>query len=181
MKERIDAALVERSLRGDNSAFETLVLKYERAIYNLALRMTRVPEDAEDITQTVFVKAYEKLDSYNPAHRFFSWIYRIAVNESINFCKRNRKTDEYESGVTGVDELTPEEDFRAGELSEHVTDAIGRLKLDYRLVVVLKHFHDFSYQEISEVLQIPEKTVKSRLFTARQQLKLILEKEGIRG
>jgi len=181
MKERTDAELVDQSLKGDNRAFETLVLKYEKPVYNLALRMVRVPEDAEDIAQTVFVKAYEKLDSYNPAHRFFSWIYRIAVNESINFCKRNKKTDDYESGVTGIDELTPEESFRAEELGEFIGDAIGRLKMDYRLVVVLKHFHDFSYREMSEILQIPEKTVKSRLFTARQQLKLILEKEGIRG
>jgi len=181
MKERTDAVLVDQSLKGDNRAFEALVLKYEKPVYNLALRMVRVPEDAEDIAQTVFVKAYEKLDSYNPAHRFFSWIYRIAVNESINFCKRNKRTDDYESGVTGVDELTPEENFRAEQLGEHIGDAIGRLKLDYRLVLVLKHFHDFSYREMSEILQIPEKTVKSRLFTARQQLKLILEKEGIRG
>jgi RNA polymerase sigma-70 factor (ECF subfamily) len=145
------------------------------------LRMVKVTEDAEDITQTVFVKAYEKLDSYNPAHRFFSWIYRIAVNESINFCKRIRRTEEYESGLVKSKKATPEERFRAEQLGEHVGDAISRLKLDYRLVIVLKHYHDFSYKEMSEVLQIPEKTVKSRLFTARQQLKLILEKEGIRG
>lgn len=181
MKERTDAVLVDRTLKGDNRAFETLVLKYEKPVYNLALRMVRVPEDAEDIAHTVFVKAYEKLDSYNPAHRFFSWIYRIAVNESINFCKRTKRTDDYESGVTGVDELTPEESFRAEQLGEHIGDAIGRLKMDFRLVLVLKHYHDFSYREMSEILQIPEKTVKSRLFTARQQLKLILEKEGIRG
>lgn len=173
--------LVDRSLGGDNRAFEALVRKYEKPVYNLALRMVKVPEDAEDITQTVFVKAYQKLDSFDPSHRFFSWIYRIAVNESINFCKRNRRNDDYESGVTGIQEQTPEHTFRRGELSERVGEAIARLKLDYRLVLVLKHFHDFSYQEMSKVLQIPEKTVKSRLFTARQQLKAILEKEGIRG
>lgn len=181
MKERNDSMLVDQCLKGDNRAYETLVLTYEKPIYNLALRMVKVPEDAEDIAQTVFVKAYEKLDSYNPAHRFFSWIYRIAVNESINFCKRNRRTEDYESGVTGSDKETPEQSFRDGELSENIGSAIAQLKLDYRLVIVLKHFHDFSYQEMGEILQIPEKTVKSRLFTARQQLKVILEKEGIRG
>ena len=181
MKDRSDAVLVARCLKGDNAAFETLVSKYHKPIYNLALRMAKVTEDAEDITQTVFVKAYEKVDTYNPAHRFFSWIYRIAVNESINFCKRNKRTDDYESGVTASNSTTPEDKFRSGQLGEHVGDAIGRLKLDYRLVIVLKHYHDFSYREMSDVLQIPEKTVKSRLFTARQQLKLILEREGIRG
>jgi RNA polymerase sigma-70 factor (ECF subfamily) len=173
MKAYSDANLVDECLNGNNHAFETLVLKYQKPIYNLALRMLKDP--------TVFVKAYEKLDSYNPAHQFFSWIYRIAVNESINLSKRQKRMDEYESGVTAVYKSTPEEDFRDGELSEHIGDAISRLKMDYRLVLVLKHYHDFTYQEMSDVLQIPEKTVKSRLFTARQQLKEILEKEGIRG
>jgi RNA polymerase sigma-70 factor (ECF subfamily) len=179
MRERDDTVLVEQCLKGDKRAFEALVLRFEKPIYNLALRMVRVSEDAEDITQTVFIKAYEKLESYNPAHRFFSWLYRIAVNESINFCKRNRRTEEYESGVTASVKHTAEEHYRAGQLEEDIGDAIGRLKIDYRLVIVLKHYHDFSYKEMSDVLQIPEKTVKSRLFTARQQLKSILEKEGI--
>lgn len=180
MKAQNDAVLVDECLKGNKEAFGTLVRKYQAPIYNLALRMVRDPEDAEDIAQTVFVKAYEKLDTFNPEHRFFSWIYRIAVNESINFSKRQKRLDTYQSGVTAADRFTPEQTFRDAELSEHVDDAISRLKMDYRLVLVLKHFHDFSYQEMSEVLQIPEKTVKSRLFTARQQLKEILEKEGIR-
>jgi RNA polymerase sigma-70 factor (ECF subfamily) len=181
MKAHDDATLVRECLSGDNHSFEALVRKYQSPIYNLALRMLKDPEDAEDIAQTVFVKAYEKLDTYNPAHQFFSWVYRIAVNESINFSKRQKRQDEYISGVTAAYEVTPEVDFRGGELSEHIGDAILRLKMDYRLVLVLKHYHDFTYQEMGEILQIPEKTVKSRLFTARQQLKEILEKEGIRG
>lgn len=181
MKVREDSALVERCLAGDNRSFEALVRKYHGPIYSLALRMVRVPEDAEDITQTVFVKAYEKLDTYNPAYRFFSWIYRIAVNESINFLRRRERADEYESGVSGKNETTPEADYRDGELGRVVDRAIASLKMDYRLVVVLRHFHDFSYGEIGETLQIPEKTVKSRLFTARQLLKEKLAKEGIRG
>ncbi len=181
MEAQNDAILVAECLKGDNKAFETIVRKYEKPLYNLALRMVRDPEDAADITQTVFVKAYEKLDSYNPAHQFFSWVYRMAVNESINFCKRKKRMDAYESGITSVVKATPERDFRAAELSEFIGDAISRLKMDYRLVLVLKHYHDFSYHEIGEVVQIDEKTVKSRLYTARQQLKEILEKEGIRG
>lgn len=181
MKTKNDAALVEACLKGDHNAFGTLVHKYQGPVYNLALRMVRDPEDAEDIAQTVFVKAYQKLETFDPARQFFSWIYRIAVNESINFSKRQKRVDVYETGITAANELTPEQDYRNGELSQHIGDAILRLKMDYRLVLVLKHFHDFSYQEMSEVLQIPEKTVKSRLFTARQQLKEILEREGIRG
>ena len=181
MKVHPDSALVRKCLNGDNRAFETLVHKYQAPIYNLALRMVKVPEDAEDITQTVFVKAYEKLDSYNSAHRFFSWIYRIAVNESINFARRRKCMDEYESGVSAKDETTPEENLRGDELSRIVGSAISALKMDYRLVLVLKHFHDFTYVEIGDILQIPEKTVKSRLFTARQLLKEKLDNEGVRG
>jgi RNA polymerase sigma-70 factor (ECF subfamily) len=176
-----DSALVERCLDGDSRSFEALVHKYQAPIYNLALRMVKVPEDAEDITQTVFVKAYEKLDSYDSAHRFFSWIYRIAVNESINYLRRRKRMDEYESGVSARDEITPEENLRGGELSRVVGRAISSLKMDYRLVLVLRHFHDFTYVEIGDILQIPEKTVKSRLFTARQLLKDKLEREGVRG
>lgn len=181
MKVNDDAILVAKCLGGDNVAFETIVRRYEKPIYSLALRMAKDPEDAQDITQTVFVKAYEKLDTYNPAHQFFSWMYRIAVNESINFCKRKKRMDEYESGITSIDKVSPEINFRATELSEFIGRAISQLKMDYRLVLVLKHYHDFSYQEISELLEIEEKTVKSRLYTARQLLKDILEKEGIRG
>lgn len=180
MNARDDTILVGECLRGDNKAFETLVRKYQKPIYNLAFRMLGNHEDASDITQTVFVKAYEKLDSYDPRRQFFSWIYRIAVNESINFLKKRKRADEYESGVTAYNELTPEDNFKNMELSEHVGLAISRLKVDYRMVLVLKHYHDFSYQEMSEILDIPEKTVKSRLFSARQQLKEILENEGIR-
>lgn len=180
MSERTDAELVAACLAGDNRSFETLVRKYQKPIYNLARRMVRAPEDAEDIVQTVFVKAYEKLDSYKPSHQFFSWIYRIAINESINFAKKRKRLDEYESGVSGSTEETPEDEFKVDDLGEKIGEAILMLKVDYRMVIVLKHYHDYSYQEMSEVLGIPEKTVKSRLFTARQQLKDILESEGIR-
>lgn len=180
MNERTDADLVQASLAGEDRAFEMLVRKYQTPVYNLALRMVKEPQDAEDITQTVFVKAYEKLDTYKPSHQFFSWIYRIAINESINFSKKRKRLDEYESGISGRREETPEDEFNADDLSEVIGEAIMMLKVDYRMVIVLRHFHDYSYQEMSDVLGIPEKTVKSRLFSARQLLKEILESEGIR-
>jgi RNA polymerase sigma-70 factor (ECF subfamily) len=179
MNERTDAELVQACLAGENQAFETLVRKYHQAIYNLALRMVKEPEDAEDIAQSVFVKAYEKLDTYKPSHQFFSWIYRIGINESINFAKKRKRLDEYESGVSGFREETPEDEVGDDDLGEQIADAIMLLKVDYRMVIVLKHFHDYTYQEMSDVLDIPEKTVKSRLFSARQQLRRILESEGI--
>jgi len=179
LKAQDDADAVRECLAGNSEAFGVLVKKYQQPIYNLALRMLREPEDAMDVSQTVFIKAFEKLDSYNPAHRFFSWIYRIAINESINFSKRSKRLDEYESGVSASEEMTPEDRYRDEALEEEVSAAISLLTMDYRTVIVLKHYNDLSYQEMAEVLDIPEKTVKSRLFSARQRLKDILQKRGI--
>jgi RNA polymerase sigma-70 factor (ECF subfamily) len=178
MKDHADAQLVRSCLAGDQKAFETLVKKYEKPIYNLALRMLKDADDAADVAQSAFVKAYQKLDSFDESREFFSWIYRIAINESINFKKRSKRHDEYESGVTAV--LPNQEAARgADDLRDDVIDAIESLTMDYQMVIVLRHFHDFSYEEMAEVLSIPEKTVKSRLFTARQQLKEILAGRGI--
>ena len=174
-----DADLVRECLAGNQRAFETLVRKYEKPIFNVALRILKDRDDAMDVAQTVFVKAYEKLESFDEKREFFSWIYRIAINESINASKRMRRQDEYESGVTAALPATQEEQRSAEVLSEEIERAIEVLTLDYRMVIVLRHFHDFSYQEMAEILDIPEKTVKSRLFTARQQLKEILTARGI--
>lgn len=179
MTDHADAELVRACLSGNQQAFETLVRKYQKPIYNLALRMLRDADDAADVAQTVFVKAYQKLDSFDESREFFSWIYRIAINESINFNKRSRRHDEYESGVTAALPPTQEAARGAEDLRDDVIEAIERLTMDYQMVIVLRHFHDFSYDEIAEVLSIPEKTVKSRLFSARQQLKEILAAKGI--
>ncbi|MCI0452771.1 MAG: sigma-70 family RNA polymerase sigma factor [Candidatus Latescibacteria bacterium] len=179
MREHADAELVRACLSGNQKAFEILVRKYEKPIYNLALRMLKDRDDAADVAQTVFVKAYEKLESFDEAHEFFSWIYRIAINESINFNKRTKRHDEYESGVTAALSATQEQAHGAEVLRDEMIDAIERLTMDYQMVIVLRHFHDFSYEEMADVLSIPEKTVKSRLFTARAQLKEILSAKGI--
>jgi RNA polymerase sigma-70 factor (ECF subfamily) len=180
MKEaNADSILVRECLAGDSRAFETLVRKYQKPLYNLALRMVKDRDDAMDVVQGVFVKVYQKLDSYDEKHGFFSWIYRITINESINFGKRAKRVDEYESGVTAAQEPVQESAQDARALEEEIERAIAMLKLDYRTVIVLRHFHDFSYEEMAEVLMIPEKTVKSRLFSARQQLKEILTRRGI--
>lgn len=179
MTAHTDADLVRECLAGNQRAFETLVRKYEKPVYNVALRILKDPDDAMDIAQNVFVKAYEKLGSFDEKREFFSWIYRIAINESINASKRARRQDEYESGVTASLPARQADEREAEMLSEEIESAIEVLTVDYRMVIVLRHYHDFSYQEMAEILDIPEKTVKSRLFTARQQLKDILTARGI--
>ena len=174
-----DAVLVRQCLAGDTRAFDALVRKYHKPLYHLALRMVRDRDDAMDIVQGVFVKVYQKLDSFDDRHEFFSWIYRITINESINFANRAKRSEEYQSGETAVLQPSQEAARSAAALSDQIGDAISMLKLDYRMVIVLKHYNDFSYQEMADMLGIPEKTVKSRLFSARQQLKEILTARGV--
>lgn len=179
MSDAEDRRLVRDSLAGDPAAFELLVEKYEKVVFNLALGMVRAYEDAEDVTQTAFVKAYEKLETYKPSHRFFSWLYRIAVNESLNLLSRRKKRfEEVSSGIVST-EKTPEENYDDAYLDGKIRTALMVLPMDYRLVIVLRHFLQMSLREIAEILEIPDKTVKSRLFTARQRLGSILLKEGI--
>lgn len=179
-RDRIDAddlSLVRRSLRGDRAAFGALVDRYQKPIYNAALRIVKNPEDAEDIAQTVFMKAYQKLDGFDERHRFFSWIYRIAINESLNFSTRRRTFESLQPTMhSEVD--TPEEEVIKLDAEERVGNAILELEPEDRAIIVLQHFQGFSYAEIGFILNIPEKTVKSRLYTARQRLKGILTRLG---
>jgi len=177
MTEREDKALVRECLDGDTRAFEVLVDRYQGVLYNVALRMLHNQEDAMDATQTAFVKAYEKLDSFNPQFKFFSWIYKIMVNESLNMISRRKPQDEVNPNLVSRDK-NPEENYEEGVIVEQVQAAIVELPLEYRRVVVLRHFGNLSYREMSGALDIPEKTVKSRLFTARRMLQEILLKMG---
>ncbi len=172
-----DRALVKRYLENHRDAAGALVDRYQQRVFNVALRMLHNVQDAEDVTQTVFLNAFQGLRSYDPKYKFFSWIYRMAVNESLNALKRRKPT------VT----LDDEPDFLArGAAPDRVVEAedrVGRalmgLNPDDRAVVVLRHFVCFSYQEIADVLEVPVRTVKSRLFTARERLRLALG-EGAR-
>ncbi len=172
-----DRALVRRCLENHRDAAGALVDRYQQRLFNVALRMLNNVQDAEDVTQTVFLNAFLKLRSYDPRYRFFSWVYRMTVNESLNVLKRRKPT------VTAEDELGIEAAGAAPDRAAEVQDRVGKalmcLNPDDRAVVVLKHFVSFSYQEIADVLEIPVRTVKSRLFTARDRLRLALG-EGVR-
>ncbi len=175
-----DSDLVRRCLGGDPEAFRPLVEKYQRVLYNVAYRMVHDREDARDLAQGAFVKAYEKLGSYDPAYQFFSWIYRILVNDTLNFLKRNRPYQSLEPAWDAAAPGGPREELETRELSRTVRAALMSLSVDYREVVVLRHFAELSYGEMSVALAIPEKTVKSRLYTARQRLAEILGDGGTR-
>ncbi|HUL71899.1 MAG TPA: sigma-70 family RNA polymerase sigma factor [Vicinamibacterales bacterium] len=167
-----DVDLVARCLKGDPAAFEPLVTRYERVLFSVALRLVGNYEDARDATQNAFVRAYEHLETFDPTRKFFSWIYRIVVNECLNLRRARRPQEPL------ADTLEAKDDARdvveAAEQSRQIDAALLKLTPEYREVVVLRHFLEFSYEEIADVLDLPEKTVKSRLFSARQRLGEIL-------
>ena len=168
-----DNNLVKECLNGDRNSFEEIVEKYYKTIFRLSFRITRNHDNAEEITQSAFVKAYENLNSYDCKYKFFSWLYRITVNEAINFSKRENRSTEFSDQII-TNEGDPDKIYEEMELKKKVREAIMQLDLLYRLPIVLKHLFDYSYKELSYVLDVPEKTVKSRLFTGRQLLKEIL-------
>jgi RNA polymerase sigma-70 factor (ECF subfamily) len=172
-----DTMLVEACLRGNRQAFDELVDRYEGPLFSAAYRITGSAEDAMDATQNAFVNAYEKLHTFDPSYRFFSWIYRIAVNESLNLVGRRKEKTELEE-ETPTKSRGPAEILDSTEARGVLNQALLELEPHYRTVIVLKHLEGFSYREIAELLEIPERTIKSRLFTARQRLRVILTKRG---
>lgn len=169
--------IIRRVQQGHTKEYEWLVRKYQAAVYNVILQMTRQHETAEELAQDVFVRAFEKIGSFHFKSRFFSWIYRIAVNTAISHNKRERR---YVSA-----EHFPEQGARQGEKiqeekerNELLYAAIDRLKDKYRSVIVLCYFEQLSYAEIAEIVDVPEKKVKSRLYDARRLLRSVLEKSN---
>jgi RNA polymerase sigma-70 factor (ECF subfamily) len=161
---------VERCLAGDIQSFSVLVERYQRVLYNLALRMLGNTEDARDATQTAFLKVWENLSRFNPRFRFFSWIYRITANECLNQIERRRRIEPLDPDGSLASREDTAAGLRAREASEQVQGALLHLTPEHREVVILRHFMEMSYGEIAGTLAIPEKTVKSRLFEARRRL-----------
>jgi len=155
---------------GDKKALATLVEHMQKPIYNVAYRMLGTPDEAADVTQTTFLKVFENIQKFDPKYRLFSWTYRIAMNEAIDQLKRRNRTEPLEESPKSNTEL-PQEAAARSQLSDDVQATLMELTEDQRAVIVLRYFSDCSYQDISQILRLPGKTVKSRLFTARQQMK----------
>lgn len=172
-----ESELVIQFRMGDRKAFAMLVNLYQKPIYNAAYRILQNSEDSADITQTVFVKAFEKIDTYNPAYKFFNWLYKIAINESINMVNRRKRRRDFEYDAPAA-LPSPEDDLSLSEMSGVLQTALGTMSFDQRTVIVLKHLLQLSYNDIAVILDIPEKTVKSRLYSARHSLKQQLIFQG---
>jgi len=177
MDNDVDQALVERYRKGDREAFTELMIRYQRPIYNAAFWILRSADDARDISQVVFLKVAEHLDRFDSQHRFFSWIYRIAVNESLNLLRRNGHEEALDDDIDlpGSESANPESQARDAERSRLIQRALLTMSSNDRTVLVLRHFSECSYQEIAQILEVDEKTVKSRLFEARHRLRDLLK------
>ncbi len=178
MTEVEDSRLVREFLEGDREAFALILRKYEKPLFNLVYGMVNHYEDARDLTQQVFAKAAGKLGQFNPDYRLFSWLYRISVNETLNFLNRVRRFEPV-TGLRFADRSNPETQLMTREFETQLRRALMRIDPRYRVLILLKHLEGCSYREISRMLSIPEKTVKSRLFTGRRLLYEDLNRRGL--
>ena len=174
-----DLALVERYRTGDKAAFTELMVRYQRPIYNAAFWVLRRADDASDITQEVFLRVAERRHEYDPKFKFFSWIYRIAINESLNLLRNNRReTLGDDIDLPAPDSAGPEQQLHDAQLSERIRSAMMGMTVNDRVVLSLRHFSECSYEAIAQILDLDEKTVKSRLFESRQRLRDLLADLG---
>lgn len=156
----------------DAEVFETLFRGYDKRVYYTALRYLGKAEDAADITQEVFLRAWRHINSLDPNRAVFPWLFRITRNLCINKCKKRSSTEiglEFPEHTMGKDAV--EENVLAKEAQKEVKDAILNLPDKYREIIILKHYDECSYEEMAEILDIPKGTVMSRLYNARKMLK----------
>jgi RNA polymerase sigma-70 factor (ECF subfamily) len=183
--ERSDGDLVRESRRGDKEAFRELVERYQRKIVAVALGMVNNPDDALEIAQETFVKAFQNLEKFKGESSFYTWLYRIVVNRAIDFRRRERRhptvglEDRSSAGGLGgsYEEILKEErptdpyqQTQAREIGDRVTAAINELTPDHKAVIVLREVEGLSYDEISRVMHCSKGTVMSRLHYARKKL-----------
>jgi len=168
--ENDDRIIVDRVRAGEHDAFAVIVDKYHRPIFNTVLRLVGDYDDAVEVTQQAFVAAYERLETYDPAYRFFSWLYRIAYNAALNHIRRGKRTVKLET-VNPASASNPETALARSERDEFLHRALQAVDIDHRVVLILRHFIGFPYREITRILDIPESTLKFRLHVARRKLR----------
>jgi RNA polymerase sigma-70 factor, ECF subfamily len=171
-----DADLILKARRGEVEAFNLLISRWEKRVFNYLLRILQNREDALDLSQDVFLKAYQNLRKLDDPQRFSAWLFRIAHNEAYSLFRKRKPEGELEATERPESAAT----FPI-ELSIAVTSALNRLNADQREAVVLKIYQGFKFEEMSEILSCPVSTVKSRLYTALELLKSELSPLKVRG
>ena len=184
-----EAAIVRKVLGGDANAFETLVLEYEKNVYNIALRMTGNSEDAADMTQEAFIKAYNSLQSFRGDSKFSVWLYRIVSNVCLDFLRSKNRRPTVSLSVEDDDgedaQLDVADESQSPELlldrkltRDSVRRGLDSLPPDYRQILLLREIQGLSYDEIAQALSLEVGTVKSRIFRARKRLCIFLIDDG---
>ena len=184
-----EAAIVRKVLGGDANAFETLVLEYEKNVYNIALRMTGNSEDAADMTQEAFIKAYNSLQSFRGDSKFSVWLYRIVSNVCLDFLRSKNRRPTVSLSVEDDDgedaQLDVADESQSPELlldrkltRDSVRRGLDSLPPDYRQILLLREIQGLSYDEIAQALSLEVGTVNSRIFRARKRLCTFLIDDG---
>ncbi len=181
-----EGVLVQQARRGDLESYDELIRRYQERIYATIYHMTANHEDANDLAQESFIKAFQALKSFKGGSSFYTWLYRIAVNKTINFLKQRKNrihlslndldfnTEHNPDLVALISEKTPHREVNLAELQEKLNEAMLKLSEPHRLVVVLHDVQGMSHDEIAKVMDCNIGTVRSRLFYARQQLQALL-------
>jgi RNA polymerase sigma factor (sigma-70 family) len=169
-----DKEWVSQVLQGNKQAYAHLIDKYKNKIYAVLLRMVHHPQDAQDLTQECFIKAYKYLHSYDSTGTFSAWLYRIAVNLCLDTLRKQARTPAIQAETDEraiTDHKSPETVYLQKESASEVHDLIRELPESYRIVLLLRYINDLSYKEISDVLDLPLHTVQVRLHRAKQKLR----------
>lgn len=184
-----EARIVQKVLKGDANAFEPLVTEYEKGVYNIALRMTGNSEDASDLTQEAFIKAFNSLQSFRGDSKFSVWLYRIATNVCLDFLRSKSRKPTVSLSVEDDDgddvqldiadeSQSPEVLLERGITRESVRRGLDSLSPEYRQILLLREIQGMSYEEIGQTLSLEVGTVKSRIFRARKKLCAFLINDG---
>ena len=179
--EQLDEDLVLRVQRGDKSAFDFLVIKYQHKIIQLVNRYVKDPSEAQDVAQEAFIKAYRALGNFRGDSAFYTWLYRIAINTAKNYLvSRSRRSSDYQVDIQDAEALenapqlqgmeTPERLLLNQEIIDTIKTAIDKLPEEMRTAIMLREFEGMSYEEIAEAMDCPVGTVRSRIFRAREAI-----------
>jgi len=183
-----DNLLIEQCLKGQQSSFSELIDEYKNMVFSLSYKMTNSLQDAEDISQEVFIRVYKSLYNFNPNYKFSTWLYQITLNicrdrfrkgkiPSVSLDTPLNKDDQKDlRSIIPDNQNNPEDIIMGVEQTNFINDLITSLPLKYREVIILRHLKDLSYDEMSKILNISLGSVKTRLFRARELLKNKLKK-----
>ncbi|WP_028976890.1 RNA polymerase sigma factor SigW [Sporolactobacillus terrae] len=187
--DQTEKRLIKKVKKRDHQAFALLVERYKNSVFAICLRMVGQVQEAEDLSQEAFIRAYNHIDQYDQERKFSTWLFRIATNLSIDFLRRRKNTVSLDASVPGTEELTlnailpdegehPEERILRKETEAFVQHEIDKLPEKYRSAVVLKYIEDLSLKEISEIMEIPVGTVKTRIHRGREMLRKNMTVKG---